>query len=40
MIGLDKNQVAHLKPFDIRLETRLRGGEGAKPKCSQKLQSQ
>lgn len=26
MIGLDKNQVAHLKPFDIRLETRLGGG--------------
>lgn len=28
MIGLDKNQVAHLKPFDIRLETHLRGGGG------------
>lgn len=30
MIGLDKIQVAHLKPFDIRLETRLRGGGGGK----------
>lgn len=28
MIGLDKNQVAHLKPFDIRLETHLRVGGG------------